>query len=134
MSSSIPQAQWRPSPLLAQQDHPLFREAAIKSHSFTIPAGTSRRISEFDATHAGVYSILITDTANTSAVNSAYGLFRLDNSGTVTFIQDAGGHFSGTFGDPDKLSVAVDTGGTYLSNQFTDTGPVTCSLVFLYRA
>ena len=134
MTSSIPKAEWRPSPLLAQQDHPLFREVTTKSHSFTIPAGTSKLISVFDETHAGVYSILITDTANTSAINSAYGLFRLDHQGTVTFIQDAGGHFSGTLADADKLSVAVDTGGTYISNQFTDTGPVTCTLVFLYRA
>lgn len=133
MSSSIPQAEWRPSPLLAQQDHPLFREAAIRSHSFTIPGGETLRISEFNVDHAGVYSILITDSANTTARNNALGLFRLDNSGTVTFIQDAGAFFSGTFEEPDALSVAVDTGGIYLSNQFADSGPTTVSLVFLYR-
>jgi hypothetical protein len=88
MSSSIPAAVTRPAPTMGP--HPLFRQTAIRSFKFDVAAGdnitpTSAIIDDFTADKAGLYGVILETGDNTT-----FGIFRLDNGGTVTIVQDAG--------------------------------------------
>lgn len=82
MTSSVPNAVTRPAPTMGP--HPLFRETAAKSYLFNAPNGTAVTITPFTPTCAGVYGVLMETGSNVS-----FGFFRLDDSGTVTIIQDS---------------------------------------------
>jgi len=126
MTSSVPSARTfrAENQMAAQAKHPLFRRAAVQSHSFLIPAGETVAVGAYAAESAGLYSALITESANSSAQTNSFCLFRLDDQGTITIVQDASGNFNSTLAEPDKLSFAVDTGAFRVSNQFTDSGDV----------
>lgn len=136
MSSNIPAAATRAAPTLSGHDHPLFRQAAAQSYKFSVAAGnnaaqTSTIIGPFLAKFAGVYAVLLETGDDTT-----HGLFRLDDGGTVTFIQDAGADFANT---PTNAKVAIynDSGVLTINNRFgaaSTAVAVAVSIAFLYRA
>ena len=136
MSSNIPAAETRAAPTLSGHDHPLFRQAAASSYKFEVAAGnnaapTSTIIGDFKAKYAGVYAVLLETGDDTT-----HGLFRLDDGGTVTFIQDAGADFANT---PTNAKVAIynNSGVLTINNRFgaaSTAVAVAVTIAFLYRA
>ena len=130
MSSSIPAAVTRPAPTMGP--HPLFRQTAIRSFKFDVAAGdnitpTSAIIDDFTADKAGLYGVIL-ETGN----NTTFGIFRLDNGGTVTIVQDAGAVLAAA---PTNGKVAIYFGSGVLEiiNRFgAGVAPVAVS-VTLFR-
>lgn len=135
MSSNIPAAATRAAPTLSGHDHPLFRQAAAQSYKFSVAAGnnaapTNTIIGPFLAKFAGVYAVLLETGDNTS-----HGLFRLDDGGTVTFIQ-AGANFAGTPTDGD-VAIYNNSGVLTINNRLgagAAAAAAVVSIAFLYRA
>jgi hypothetical protein len=76
--------------------HPLFREAPGRPYKFDVAAGnnaapTETIVDTLRADYAGLYSIVLTTGDNTT-----FGVFRLDDGGTVTIVQDAGAGLAAT--------------------------------------
>lgn len=114
--SGIPGAKTRAAPVLPGHKHPLFRAAALNSYKFDVAAGnnaapTVATIGTWTAADAGVY-LAILETGN----NTTFGIFRLDNGGTVTFVQDSGAIFAGTATNA-KVAIYNDSGVLKINNQ-----------------
>jgi hypothetical protein len=130
MSSSIPAAVTRPAPTMGP--HPLFRQTAIRSFKFDVAAGdnatpTSTIIDDFTADKAGLYGVILETGDNTT-----FGIFRLDNGGTVTIVQDAGADLAAA---PTNAKVAIynNSGVLTINNRFgAGVAPVAVS-VTLFR-
>lgn len=136
MSSNIPAAATRTAPTLDGHDHPLFRQAAASSYKFEVAAGndaapTDTIIGDFKAKYAGVYAVLLETGDNTS-----HGLFRLDDGGTVTFIQDAA-EFVGASTGNGALGIFNNSGVLTIRNRLgagSTAVAAAVSIAFLYRA
>ena len=109
-SSYIPPAVERASPDLGP--HRLFREAASQGFKFSAPNGSIITITDFNAQCAGLYGVVMETGSNTS-----FGIFRLDNGGTVTIVQDSGALLSNS-STINKVAIFVQSGTALrLNNQ-----------------
>jgi hypothetical protein len=102
MTSFVPPADVRDNGSLIP--HQLFREAANRGFLFNAPNGTAVTITPFTAKCAGLYGVVMTTGSNVS-----FGLFRLDDGGTVTIIQDASALLTNS-ATPSKVGIFVQSG------------------------
>ena len=130
MSSSVPAAVTRPAPTMGP--HPLFRQTAVRSFKFDVAAGnnaspTSAIIDTFSADKAGLYGVILETGDNTT-----FGIFRLDDGGTVTIVQDAGADLAATPTDA-KVAVYNNSGVLTINNRFGAGSTAAAVSVTLFR-
>lgn len=128
--SNVPLAATRPAPTMGP--HPLFRATAIKSYKFDVAAGnnaspTETIVGTLRTDYAGLYGIILETGDNTT-----FGLFRLDNGGTITIVQDAGADLAAT---PTNAKVAIynNSGVITLNNRWGAASTAAAVSVTLFR-
>jgi hypothetical protein len=130
MSSSIPAAVTRPAPTMGP--HPLFRQDAIRSFRFdAIPGNNaspgSTIIDTFTADKAGFYGVMLVVGDNTT-----FGIFRLDDAGTVTIVQDSGADLAAT---PTNAKVAIynNSGVLTIDNRWGAASVIAAASLTLFK-
>lgn len=129
-ASSVQNAVIRPAPTMGP--HPIQRETAIRSFLWDVDAGNNASpatlaLWTFKATDAGIYNVLL-ETGN----NTSLAVFRLDDGGTVTLVQDSGAVFAAT---PTNAKVAIynNSGVITINNQLGAASTAAAASVTMAR-